>query len=187
LAALSQSALLSAQPVEPYWGPTGKSPGLTNVLDAEFRLTFQNAGDKVMILNLGYTVAESPPPQQLSAIRLNIADSSGRTVEVPMERIILVGGQSEDITVPLAAGETYVRQFKLGECCELRRGVVDGAGHFRIFARFEGRAQTWEGGVMRMDGQESPAAKLPGNIWIGTAQSNTAAFDLLETPYPKRP
>ena len=104
-----------------------------------------------------------------------------------MERTILTGGQFEDIMVPLAAGAAYGWQFKLGECCELRRGVVDSAGRFRISARFEGRAQSWQGSIMRLDGRIVPADYLPGNIWVGTVQSNPATFDLLELPYPKRP
>ena len=83
------SALFSAQAVNdaaPDWGPatdglrmaiTWVNPSATTVVDAEFRIAFQNTGSQDVLLNLGYTVEQTPRPLQLSAIRLTVRDSKG--------------------------------------------------------------------------------------------------------------
>jgi hypothetical protein len=166
---------------EPDWGPASGglrmaiswlNPAATTAPDTEFRIAFQNIGSKDVVLNLGYTVGASPPPQQLSAIRLTVTDSKGRTTEFPMEKTIFVGGQFHEITARLPAGETYVRQFALAQCCFLKRGILEIAGRYRISACFEGRAEPWSTGQFQ----------APSNVWIGTLQSNSAPFDLLAPP-----
>jgi hypothetical protein len=139
----------------------------------EFQIAFQNAGEKDLILRLGYMLANGRV-QLPDSISLTLTDADGRMRKLSFFdwRYPAVAGRVDDYIIPLPAGSIYTLNFSVDQFCSPETKEYElrlSPGKYQIAAQFEGRGAK----ALNLD---TPGIKL-FNFWKGRLQSNTLAIE----------
>ena len=146
-----------------------KAPGRN---DPGIEVSFQNAGERDVSLNLGYMLANGKV-QLPAKIHLRLTDHTGRIRELDFadKKYGNVSGRVDDYVVPLRSGSTYTLELRLDQFWSPGTQDFDfkvKPGHYAVSAQFEGV------------GAETGNSDLSGmnlmNFWKGKLQSNDCAF-----------
>lgn len=132
-----------------------------------FLVTFQNAGEKDMKINLGGITIEQVPGK----IQINIEDSAGKTTTLVFTGSFggaAYAGPVSDYVVPLRKKSTYSVQLKFDQFSSSVPGKPVAklkSGKYRIFALY------------KSDGRRLGPARDYHPFWKGKLQSNTISFE----------
>jgi hypothetical protein len=138
-----------------------------------FHLAFQNAGEKDLILRLGYMLANGRV-QLPDRISLTLTDANGRTRKLRFLdwRYPAIAGRVDDYIIPLRSGSIYTLDLSLDQFCSPETNEYElrlSPGKYQIAAEFEGTGAK----AVNMD---APGIKL-FNFWSGKLQSNVLTVE----------
>jgi hypothetical protein len=134
--------------------------------DPQFEVTFRNSSAKDVLLNLGFTLANSRRKFPL-AVSLLLVESGGRSLELRLPGPTYVSGRIDDYAVRLPPGAVQELILRLSAF----HGLKLATGHYRVSARFEGRDAHYKN--LDMD-------RASRNFWQGTLESGIGEFEIRE-------
>jgi hypothetical protein len=140
--------------------------------ERRFSVAIENVGDRDVVLNLGYMLANGKVMFP-TAVALIFADAQGQTRELRYfdRRYPGVAGRMDDFTVALRSGSVYILRLSLDHYWAAATGEVTpnlATGSHRIAARLDAR----DASSLNLDTQGIGLM----HFWKGTLRSNSVEF-----------